>query len=77
MVERDGVAVVAGCLARVREELLVVGCFVFLVEASGETKVGELDVTASVEEDVVGFDITMQMSILKLSSCHNVYRTDE
>jgi hypothetical protein len=41
------------------EELLVVGCLVLLVESSGETEVSEFDMTTSVEEDVVGFDVTI------------------
>lgn len=45
--------------AGVGHELLVVRGVVFLVEAGGETKVGQLDVTAPIEKDVVGLDVTM------------------
>lgn len=36
----------------------------FLGEASGETEIGELDVAASVQENVVGFDITDSISFV-------------
>jgi hypothetical protein len=36
---------------------------VLLVEPGGETKVGQLDVTLSVDQDVVGFDITARVTI--------------
>lgn len=40
------------------EELLVVVVVVQLVEAGGETKVSQLDMAASVEENVIRLDIT-------------------
>lgn len=51
---------VCGLRARtsVGHELLVVRCVVLLVEASRETKISQLDVSTSIEENVVGFDIT-------------------
>ena len=36
----------------------------FLGEASGETEIGKLDVAASVQENVVGFDVTVSISIV-------------
>jgi hypothetical protein len=41
------------------EQLLVVCRVVLLVEASRETKVGQLDVSRLVDEDVVWLDITV------------------
>lgn len=58
LVEVDGLAVVAvGAVFAAREQLLVVGRFMFFVEARGEAEVCEFDVAAAVEEDVVGFDV--------------------
>jgi hypothetical protein len=37
---------------------LVVGIVVQLVEASGQTEIGELDMTATVKQNIVGFDVT-------------------
>lgn len=45
------------------KQLLVVGRVVLLVEPGGETKVGQLDVTLSVDQDVVGFDVTARVTI--------------
>ena len=36
-----------------------------LVEPGGETKVGQLDVTLSVDQDVIGFDITASADFVK------------
>ena len=59
-VDRDRVAVLI-CRARrgrlAVEQTLVVGRVVLLVEAGGETKVGQLDVAVLVDEDVVGLDV--------------------
>lgn len=41
------------------EQALVVGRVVLLVEAGREAKVGQLDVAGAVDEDVVGFDVTV------------------
>lgn len=41
------------------EQALVVGRVVLLVEAGREAKVGQLDVAGAVDQDVVGFDITV------------------
>ena len=38
----------------------------FLVEARRETEIGELDVATSVEQDVVGLDITRVLSVEKV-----------
>lgn len=41
-----------------------------LVEPGGETKVGQLDVTLPVDQDVVGFDVTASVTIsLDQSDC--------
>jgi len=42
--------------------LLVVRRSVFLGEASRETEVSQLDMSASVQENVVWFDITVRLS---------------
>lgn len=42
---------------------MVVGGVVLLVETGGETKVGEFDVAGTVDEDVVGFDVTASITI--------------
>lgn len=39
------------------QELLVVRGLVLLVEAGREAEIGQLDVSAAVEKDVVGFDV--------------------
>lgn len=52
----------AWACAGVGHELLVVRSVVFLVEAGGETEISQLDVSTTVEKDVVGFDVTGQMS---------------
>jgi hypothetical protein len=41
------------------EEPLVVGRVVLLLEAGGETKVGELYVASGVDEDIVRFDVSI------------------
>ena len=46
------------------EQLLVVSRIVLSVETSRQTEVGELDVSAAVEEDVVGLDVTSRRSAL-------------
>jgi hypothetical protein len=61
LVEGDRVAVVGFGFAV--HELFVVGLFVLFVEAGGEAEVGELDVSATIEEDVIGFDVTGDVSI--------------
>ena len=58
LVDVDGVAIVAACIGRAFEELLVVGAFVLLVEAGRQAKVGEFDVAFAIKEDVVRFDVT-------------------
>jgi hypothetical protein len=45
------------------KQLLVVGRVVLLVEPRGKTKVGQLDVTLPVDQDVVGFDVTARVTI--------------
>jgi hypothetical protein len=46
--------------ARTRRPALTV---VLLVEPRGKTKVGQLDVTLPVDQDVVGFDVTARVTI--------------
>jgi hypothetical protein len=59
LVEVDGLAVIAvGTVFATCEELLVIRGFVLFVETSGETEVSEFDVAATVEQDVVWFDVT-------------------
>ncbi len=62
LVEGDGVAV-ARLVGAAFEQLLVVGVFVLFVEAGGEAEVGEFDVSAAVEEDVVGFDVAGRLLV--------------
>jgi hypothetical protein len=50
---------VSGFARLVLQKLLVVVVVVELVEAGGQTKVSQLYMTTSVQEDIVGFDITM------------------
>jgi hypothetical protein len=47
------------------KQLLIIGRIVLLVEPGGETKVGQLDVTLSVDQDVIGFDITASADFVK------------
>ena len=68
LVNVDGVAVVAGCAGCSFQQLLVVRAFVLLMEASRQAKVGEFDMAFTVEEDVVGFNITAFTSISKIFS---------
>jgi hypothetical protein len=44
---------------------------VFLGEASGKTEIGKLDVATSVQEDVVGFDITDSISFVVQCVSHD------
>ena len=61
LVDADRVAVLLHRFrAALRHQLLVVGCGVFFGEAGRETKVGEFDVAAAVEQDIVGFDVTVE-----------------
>ena len=53
---------------RAAQQLLVVRRFVLLVEAGRETKIGELKVAVFVEEDVVGFDVAVIISLIPRSS---------
>lgn len=66
LIDGNRVAVVAiRELRRVaREELLIVGRLVFLVETGRKAEVSELDVSAAVEKDVVGFNVTAVVSHL-------------
>lgn len=43
------------------QELLVVVVVMELVEARGQAEVGQLDVAASIQEDIVWFDITVRL----------------
>lgn len=47
----------------------------FLVETGRETKVGQFDVTASVQENIVGFDVTDAVSEAVWG--YNIELTDE
>ena len=53
--------IVAGLWLRFHE-LLVVCVFMLRVEAGGEAEIGKFYVAASIEEDVVGFDVSMHIS---------------
>lgn len=58
LIDRDGVTVTSRPRRSALEKLLIVGIVMQPVETGGEAKVGELDVTATVKENVVGLDIT-------------------
>jgi hypothetical protein len=59
LVHVHGVSVVTVGLVRTAgKQLLVVASVVLLVESCRETEVGQLDVTAAIEQDVVGLDVT-------------------
>jgi hypothetical protein len=49
---------------------------VFLVEARRETEIGKLDVATSVEQDVVGLDVTRVLSVGKDYSGEAAGHTD-
>jgi hypothetical protein len=51
-------ATITGAIRSALEQLLVIVVVVKTVEASGETEIGQLDVTTSVKKDIVGLDIT-------------------
>lgn len=58
LVERNRVAVVVvGLAGHPSEKLLVVGCFMFLVESGGQTEVRKFDVPFGIHQNVVRFDI--------------------
>jgi len=57
LVEIDRLAIVAMGAVLGLEQLLVVGCIMFFVEASGETEVSKLDMATLIEKNVVGFDV--------------------
>jgi hypothetical protein len=65
LVNADRVAVlVDGFGTGVGHQLLVVCRSVFLGEAGRETEISQLDVSASVQEDVVWFDVTVRLGQL-------------
>lgn len=66
LIDGDRVAVVAirGLRRVARKELLIVGRLVFLMETGRKTEVSELNVSATVEKDVVGFNVTAVVSHL-------------
>lgn len=68
LVQGDRVSVTRST-RRALEKLLVVRVLVLCVETSGETKVGELDVSTTIEKDIVGLDIT----ILLLANLHLLF----
>ena len=58
LVERNRVAVVVvGLAGHPSEKLLVVGCFMFLMESGGQTEVRKFDVPFGIHQNVVRFDI--------------------
>lgn len=65
LVEIHGLSVVSVRLVGAAcEQLLVVACVVLLVEAGRETEICQLDVAASVEKNVVGFDVTGKIRLV-------------
>ena len=63
-VDRVAVAVVRAGWRAPLQQLLVVGSIMLLVEARAETKVGQLDVSAAVQENVVRFDVAVDELVL-------------
>ena len=49
--------------SRVLEKILVISVIVGLFASGRETKIGKLDVTTTVKQDVVGFDVTVRLSV--------------
>lgn len=61
LIEGDGLSVRGdGFRACVGHELLVVGGCMLSLEACRQAEIGEFNVTATVEEDVVGFDVAVE-----------------
>lgn len=70
LVDADRVAVLVDGLRAVRRhELLIVRRSVLLGEASRETEVSELNVSASVQEDIVGLDVTVVWLVNRKPNC--------
>lgn len=75
LVSRDGVAV--GILPSCHQ-LFVVRSVVLLVETGRKSKIGQFDMTATVQQDVVGLDITVLVSTNERGNrCCPNKRTDE
>jgi hypothetical protein len=49
--------------SRVFEKVLVISVIVGLFASGRKTKIGKLDVTTTVKQDVVGFDVTVRLSV--------------
>ena len=70
LIDADRVAILVDRFrAGRRHELLVVRRGMLFREASGETEIGELDVSTPVQEDVVGFDVTAKLLALRRTFC--------
>ena len=65
LIDVDAITVCArvGTRGFAMHELLVVGGIMFFVESGREPKVSKLDMSAFVEQNVVGFDVTAMVSI--------------
>lgn len=63
LVECNAMPIILLGRGRSPKQLLIVRCFVLLVEASREAKVGEFQMAVLVEEDIVGLDISMISSV--------------
>ena len=57
LVQARRVAIVARRPMSASEELSVIGRLVLFVKAGGKTKVGQLDVTTAIQQNVVGLDV--------------------
>lgn len=59
LIKGDGLAVVTWVFGLAVDQLLVVRLIVFFVEAGGKSKVGKFDVTATIQKDVIWFDVAV------------------
>ena len=76
LIDGNRVAVVAGSVGFSLEQLLIVIVVVELMEARRQTKVGQLDVAAPVQQDIIGLDITAQPVSVCGSPMSSEWQTD-
>jgi hypothetical protein len=54
---------VSGAVGAALQELLVVVVVMQAVEASGKTEIGQFDVAATIQQNVIGLDVTVSFEL--------------
>jgi len=67
LVEVDGVPILLLARRGPLQEVLIVGVVVLLVEASRQTEISELDMTSTIEKDVIWLDVPVARLAIFLS----------